>query len=264
MLATIETSITATALVTIGEYFSNSVTVSLSILQGWSPLTLSAGNMGGSGISLILHGYVSRQSKHSRPLDSDKQIPGFAIIFTRLSDGIGREPAVIIAYVLFAAFSLGGGLAQTLGQLIALRFLQGIGGAGLYSMLMVIGVEISPVEYWGALSGMIGLMLATGSVLGIHLTTVSLATGRCLLCHYRTYPWWCHYRKGVVALDLPVQRPCRCRGNSSHAYLLAAKREIIQEAQYYLAVDPPSGLGGCHPTAGSLHLTGLCPPRRWK
>ena len=123
--------------------------------------------MGGFGISPVLHGYVQRQREHIRPLDSNKPIPGFAIIFTRLSDGIGRQPAVIIAYVFFAAFSLGAGLAQTLGQLIALRFLQGIGGAGLYSMLMVISVEISPVEYWGALSGMIGLMLAIGSVLGI-------------------------------------------------------------------------------------------------
>ena len=94
-------------------------------------------------------------------------ITGFAIIFTRLSDGIGRQPAVIFAYILFAAFSLGGGLAQTLNQLIALRVLQGIGGSGLYSMLMVIGVEITPVQYWGALSGMIGGVLATGSVLGM-------------------------------------------------------------------------------------------------
>lgn len=92
---------------------------------------------------------------------------GFAIIFTRLSDGIGRQPAVIFAYVLFGAFSLGSGLAQTINQLIALRVLQGIGGSGLYSMLMVIGMEITPVQYWGALSGMIGGVLATGSVLGI-------------------------------------------------------------------------------------------------
>lgn len=92
---------------------------------------------------------------------------GFAIIFTRLSDGIGRQPAIILAYVLFAAFSLAGGLAQTLNQLIALRVLQGIGGSGLYSMLMVVGVEITPAEYWGGLSGMIGGCLATGSVLGI-------------------------------------------------------------------------------------------------
>lgn len=130
MLATIETSITATALVTIGEYFRDSVNVT------WVALA-------------YLLSYMS-----------------FAIIFTRLSDGIGREPAVIIAYVLFAAFSLGGGLAQTLNQLIALRLLQGIGGSGLYSMLMVIGVEITPVQYWGAFSGMIGISLATGSVLG--------------------------------------------------------------------------------------------------
>ena len=190
--------------------------------------------------------------------------PGFAIIFTRLSDGIGRQPAVIIAYVLFAAFSLGGGLAQTLGQLIALRFLQGIGGAGLYSMLMVIGVEITPVQYWGGLSGMIGLILATGSVLGICFWYCVFGSGWGLLCHYRTYPWWCHHRKGIVALDLLVQRSCRWSRNSSYAYLLAAKREIIQEAYYHLEIGSTSGLGGCHPIAGSLYIISLCPPRRWK
>lgn len=99
-------------------------------------------------------------------------IPGFATIFARLSDGIGREAAVILAYVLFAAFSLGGGLAQTLNQLIALRVLQGIGGAGLYSMFMV-GPEITPVQHWGVLSGIIGITLAVGSVLGISLLMVS-------------------------------------------------------------------------------------------
>lgn len=100
-------------------------------------------------------------------------IPGFATIFARLSDGIGREAAVILAYVLFAAFSLGGGLAQTLNQLIALRVLQGIGGAGLYSMFMVVGPEITPVQHWGVLSGIIGITLAVGSVLGISLLMVS-------------------------------------------------------------------------------------------
>lgn len=191
-------------------------------------------------------------------------IPGFAIIFTRLSDGIGRQPAVIIAYVLFAAFSLAGGLAQTLGQLIALRFLQGIGGSGLYSMLMVIGVEVTPVQYWGGLSGMIGVILATGSVLGIQSSYCLSGDRWRLLCYYRTYPWWGYHRKGIVALDLSVQCSCSCPGNSNHAYLLAAKGEIISEAQNYLAVLSTSGLGGCYPTAGSLHFTGLCPSRRWK
>lgn len=91
---------------------------------------------------------------------------GFAIMFTRMSDGIGRKAAVIVAYFLFATFSLGGGLARTMNELIALRVLQGVGGSGLYSMIMAVGVEVTPVKYWGAFSGLIGIVLATGSVLG--------------------------------------------------------------------------------------------------
>ncbi|KAL8818789.1 MAG: hypothetical protein Q9223_002650 [Gallowayella weberi] len=130
MLAIIETSITATALVTIGEYFQDSVTVTWVVLA-------------------YLLSYM-----------------GFAVIFTRLSDGIGREAAVVLAYLLFAAFSLGAGRARTLNQLIALRAFQGIGGSGLYSMIMVVGVEVTPPKYRGALSGIIGMTLAIGSVLG--------------------------------------------------------------------------------------------------
>ena len=151
----------------IGNYFRRSVTVSLSTLYAASHLTLVAGNMGNSSISLIVHGYVRRYRKHGRLGSTEKLMLGFAVIFARLSDGIGRLAAVIIAYVLFAGFSLGGGLAQTLDQLIALRVLQGIGGSGLYSMLMVIGPEITPLQYRATLSGMIGMVLAIGLVLGI-------------------------------------------------------------------------------------------------
>ncbi|KAL8719831.1 MAG: hypothetical protein Q9225_003209 [Loekoesia sp. 1 TL-2023] len=223
-LATIETSITATALVTIGEYFGDSVTVRISSPGG--------------------------------------QPTRFAIIFTRLSDGIGREAAVITAYVLFAAFSLGGGLAQTLDQLIALRVLQGIGGSGLYSMLMVIGVEITPVRYWGALSGMIGMSLATGSVLGIR--TLHAAIEQSSQCHYRTHTRRCHYGKGIMALDLFVQCSGRCRRNNNHADLLAAKRKDIQTAKHFLAFARTGGLVGCRSTVSRLHAVGLCASRRWK
>ena len=182
-----------------------------------------------------------------------------------MSDGIGRQAAVIIAYVFFAAFSLGGGLAQSLNQLIALRVLQGIGGSGLYSMLMVIGVEITPVQYWGALSGMIGMALATGSVLGIKSPLMFLsAIGRLLLCNCRTRPRWCYHGKGIMALDLFIQRPRRYRGNNTHAYLLAAKREDIQESHHLVAVAPTGRLVRCRPTTGSLHIIGICAPRRWK
>lgn len=136
-------------------------------------------------------------TKHSEDHCSNPE-PGFAIIFTRLSDGIGRAPAVILAYVLFAAFSLGGGLAQTLNQLIALRALQGIGGSGLYSMLMVMGVEITPARYWGPLSGMIGGVIATGSVLGeIPFIALPIVAGHSI-CIYRTCTRRSYYRYVVL------------------------------------------------------------------
>lgn len=83
-----------------------------------------------------------------------------------MSDGIGRREATIIAWVFFGAFSLGGGLSTTLNQLIGFRVLQGIGGSGLYSMIMVIGTQITPIKYWGAFSAMIGVTIAIGSILG--------------------------------------------------------------------------------------------------
>lgn len=72
----------------------------------------------------------------------------------------------MVAWLIFGGFSLGCGLAKTLNQLIAFRVLQGIGGSGLYAMTMVAGPEITPVEYWGISSSILGLTIATGSVLG--------------------------------------------------------------------------------------------------
>ena len=83
-----------------------------------------------------------------------------------MSDGIGRQEATIIAWIFFGAFSMGSGLAATLNQLIGFRLLQGIGGSGLYSMIMVVGAEVTPIKHYGAFSTMIGITLAVGSILG--------------------------------------------------------------------------------------------------
>lgn len=52
-------------------------------------------------------------------------------VFARVSDIIGRKNAFVAANVIFLAFSLGCGFSQNLSQLIALRALQGLGGAGM-------------------------------------------------------------------------------------------------------------------------------------
>jgi len=69
---------------------------------------------------------------------------GCTVVFARCADIVGRRNAYIAAFLIFFAFSLGCGFSQTLNQLIACRVLQGIGGAGLYSLTFVILPEIYP------------------------------------------------------------------------------------------------------------------------
>lgn len=91
---------------------------------------------------------------------------GFALLFSRVSDVIGRKWTTFAAFSIFSAFSLGCGLAQTLDQLIAFRALQGIGGSGLYSMTMTVVPEITPKHRFGMISGVIGMTFALSSILG--------------------------------------------------------------------------------------------------
>lgn len=163
--------------------------------------------------------------------------PGFAVIFTRLSDGIGREPAVILAYVLFAAFSLGAGRAQTLNQLIAFRVFQGIGGSGLYSMIMVVGVEVTPARYWGLLSGIIGMTLAIGSVLGklffTHLasTAHSVITGPILggvITESASWRWIYLFNAPIAAIGVIVMLLSWPRNHKSYTKSNISWQSLLQ------------------------------------
>lgn len=103
----------------------------------------------------------------SRKVQSAKTCIGFSVIFARLSDGIGRKMAIIVAWVLFSGFSLASGLAKSMNQLIVFRAIQGIGGSGLFSMTMIVLPQVSPVRLWGLMSGLIGMSFARSSVVGM-------------------------------------------------------------------------------------------------
>ena len=53
-----------------------------------------------------------------------------AVLFARISDVVGRRVAFVAAYVVFVVFSLACGFAKGMGQLIAFRAVQGLGGSG--------------------------------------------------------------------------------------------------------------------------------------
>jgi MFS family permease len=54
------------------------------------------------------------------------------VVFARISDIIGRRVAFVAAEVLLLTFSLACGYSQNLGQLVAFRAFQGVGGAGTH------------------------------------------------------------------------------------------------------------------------------------
>ncbi|KAK0629943.1 major facilitator superfamily transporter [Bombardia bombarda] len=89
-----------------------------------------------------------------------------AVLCARISDVIGRKAAFLTSYVIFIAFSLGCGFAQNLQQLIACRALQGVGGAGLYSITMIIFPELTPDHKKKYVASIIGAVIAIAGVLG--------------------------------------------------------------------------------------------------
>ncbi|KAK4118273.1 MFS general substrate transporter [Parathielavia appendiculata] len=91
---------------------------------------------------------------------------GFLIIFARISDMFGRKGTLCGSIIIFTAFSLACGLAQTMTQLIIFRAFQGIGGAGVYSLAMGVMAEITPLRYLGISSGLMGAIFALSSLLG--------------------------------------------------------------------------------------------------
>lgn len=103
------------------------------------------------------------------------QVLGFAVTIARFSDTVGRKPALLMSFFIFLAGSMACGASKSIEQLIGFRALQGIGGAGLYSMTMIIYPEITPASMVPLISALIGMIVAfagvSGPVIGGLLTT---------------------------------------------------------------------------------------------
>jgi MFS family permease len=65
-----------------------------------------------------------------------------AIIFGKASDLYDRKRVFQIALLVFLAGSALAGMAQTLGQLIAYRALQGVGGGGLMALTLAVVADL--------------------------------------------------------------------------------------------------------------------------
>jgi EmrB/QacA subfamily drug resistance transporter len=95
-------------------------------------------------------------------------------VFGKLSDIYGRRQLLQPAIILFVLASLGCALAQNLPQMLLLRALQGIGGAGLITLAQTAMADVIPPRERGRyqiyMSGMWGIASLGGPALGGVLT----------------------------------------------------------------------------------------------
>ncbi|MGP3987888.1 MDR family MFS transporter [Streptomyces sp. 3N207] len=95
-------------------------------------------------------------------------------IWGKLGDMFGRKGAFLTSIVIFLAGSMTSGAAQTMGQLIGFRALQGLGAGGLMvGAMAIMGDLIPPRErgkYMGMMAGVMSLAMIGGPLVGGTLT----------------------------------------------------------------------------------------------
>ncbi|WP_062079361.1 MDR family MFS transporter [Demequina globuliformis] len=87
-------------------------------------------------------------------------------IYGRVSDIVGRKPALLTAITLFIIGSIVGGLAPNIEVLIAARVIQGLGGGGLIILSQAAIADVVPARERGKYMGIMGSSFAVASVAG--------------------------------------------------------------------------------------------------
>ena len=87
-------------------------------------------------------------------------------LYGKLGDLYGRKIVLQTAIVIFLVGSVLCGLAQNMGELIAFRALQGLGGGGLIVTTMAVIGDIVPPRERGKYQGLFGAVFGVSTVIG--------------------------------------------------------------------------------------------------
>ncbi|HVP19394.1 MAG TPA: MFS transporter, partial [Spirochaetia bacterium] len=87
-------------------------------------------------------------------------------IYGKLSDLYGRKLIVLIGAILFLCGSVLSGQSRSMTELIVFRALQGLGAAGIFSMVFTVIADLFPPAERGRYSGLFGAVFGTSSIAG--------------------------------------------------------------------------------------------------
>jgi EmrB/QacA subfamily drug resistance transporter len=87
-------------------------------------------------------------------------------LYGKVSDIYGRRPLYLFAFGMFILGALLCSMAQTMGQLIACRAIQGIGGGGLMSLAFALIADLLPPRERSKYQGFTAAVFASSSFLG--------------------------------------------------------------------------------------------------
>lgn len=87
-------------------------------------------------------------------------------VYGKLGDMFGRKPLFIFAILAFVIGSGMGGAADSMGQLVGARVIQGIGGGGLMILSQATIADVVPARERGRYMGVMGGVFAFSSVAG--------------------------------------------------------------------------------------------------
>lgn len=111
------------------------------------------------------------------------------LVYGRVSDIFGRRPMYMFACIIFLIGSIGCGVANSMTMLILFRAVQGIGGSGLFSLVMIIIADMfSDIEERAKYMTVVWVSFAVSSVAGPLLGGVFVEHATWRWCFYINLP----------------------------------------------------------------------------